>query len=915
MPPVIRFTLNGKKVEVTRGIRRRLLDVIRDDFDLTGTKEGCGEGVCGACSVILNGKLIQACLTPLSRVDGGQVVTIEGLGSPESPHPIQEAFVDAGAVQCGFCTPGIALAAKVLLDRVAHPSREDVVRELRGHLCRCTGYVKIVDAVLLAAERIREKGKEEARPSKQVIGAPLVRPEGLLKATGRAKYSADVKMEGMLYAKVLRSSYRHARILAIKTGQAEKLPGVVKVITARDIPGNNRFGIFMRDQPVLAEELVRWAGEPVALAVAGDERTAAKALSLIEVQYERLEEIADPQAALREGATKLHEEGNIMPLLEPAVFRKGDVEKGFAESDVIIERTYSTQRIEHAYLEPEAGVGFIDEEGRVTVRLGTQSVFDDQEEISHVLGLERERVRVIQSFTGGAFGGKYDSHLACLLSLATHLTGKPVKIQYNRRESFLATVKRHPYRIRYKTGATAEGRLKALEAEYLADTGAYRACGPVVARMSSLHATGPYYCPNVLIHGKMVFTNNAPSSAMRGFGAPQFHFAFESQMDLLADTLDMDPLQLRLLNGLDIGMDTVTGQVIAASAGFKKTLKAVEEHYETMKAWARSEVPSGIRRGVGLAAVWFGIGKLGRKDTSEAWLDLRRDGKIVLLSGAADAGQGQGVALRQLAAAELGLPYHCLDMVSADTALTPNAQSTVSSRILYTSGIAIREAAQQLQAQMLAHAGPLMEEKTGNLKLGDGYIESPSGRKLTFIELASVLAEEGVALRGTGKYLSTTGLDPKTAQGKAFPTFCFGAQVIAIELNTATGEVKAKKVVTAHDVGRGINPMTIEGQVHGAVVMGLGYALKEKFIPGVTRKMSDYRLPTIEDVPDIISVVVEEEEPTGPFGAKGVGEPPLYPVAPAIANAIEDACGVRVYELPADEGRVLQLLKGGGKDG
>lgn len=912
MHDTVSFNLNGADVQVKERTNRRLIDVLRADFDLIGVKEGCGEGVCGACSVIVNGALLQSCLTPLKRVQNAQVLTIEGLGSPDAPYPIQQAFVRAGAVQCGFCTPGMVLGAKLLLDSNTTPSREEIVFALKGHLCRCTGYVKIVDAVLLAARWLRGEKDEEPAP-KGVIGASFLRPEGLLKACGSARYAADISFPGQLYARVVRSPHHHARLISLNCSQAAELKGVVRVITGQDVPAVNRFGLVVKDQPVLAEDKVRWQGEPVALVVAEDEVSAKKAASLIEAKYDVLPALLTMDDALVPGAAKIHDEGNLMPLIGPARLTKGDSEEGFKESDVVVENSYFSARNEHAYLEPEAGFGFLDEAGRITVRLGTQSVYDDQEDICRVLGLKSDQVRVIQATTGGAFGGKYDPHLACLLALAAYHVKRPVKIQYDRRESFLASVKRHPFRIDYKSGASKDGRLKAIQVEYLADTGAYRAAGPVVVRVAPLQATGPYDCPNVHIFGRVVYTNNPPSSAMRGFGTPQFHFAFESQMDQLADKLAIDPLEFRLINAVDVGSETVTGQVLTASLGLKPTLAAVTSHYQRLLSWKKQAGQAALKRGVGLACTWFGTGKIGRKDTSEAWADLTRQGNICIFSGAADCGQGQTAALRQVAAGELGLPFSAVDLVQADTALTPNAQSTVSSRILYTSGRAIRQAASELKSQLIKHAARIMEEEEeeeeeNRLRLMDGYIQSQSGRKLTFIELASLLNEEGISLRAVGKYTSTSTLDTETGKGSPYPAWCWGTHLVALEVNARTGQVKLNKVIAAHDVGRAVNPMNIEGQIEGGIAMGLGFALKERFVAGQTRKLSDYHLPAMDEIPEIEIVLVEEEEPSGPFGAKGVGEPSLLPLAPAIVNAIEDACGIRSKELPATPDVILSLL-------
>ncbi|MDP2727237.1 MAG: molybdopterin-dependent oxidoreductase, partial [Dehalococcoidia bacterium] len=523
----IALVVNGERRELGVAPRRRLLDVLRDDLMLMGTKEGCGQGQCGACSVLIDGVLTKACLTQVGKVEGKHITTIEGLGSPANLHPLQEAFVQAGAIQCGFCTPGMIMAAKALLDRNPKPSRAEVKEALVENLCRCTGYYKIIDAVMMVADGKKPSITQEIPPDR-LIGARAPRVDGVDKATGLAKYGADFWMEGMLYAQVLRSPHPHARILGIDTSEALRLPGVEAVVTAKDIPGVNRFGIQIKDQQVLVEDKVRKVGDAVAAVAATTEAIARQALSLIKVDYEPLESVFDPLAALEPQAPQIHEKGNLL-----AVRRiiKGDVEKGFAQADLVVENVYSTPFVDHGYIEPEAGVAYIDESGRLVVFACNQGAHYQQEEIATLLGIGKERIRVIQATTGGGFGGKNELSVQGIIALLAYKLKRPVKFVYSRRESFETTGKAQAYQLKYKTGIMSDGRLTAVKVELLVNGGAYASASPVTLVRAVVHSTGPYYIPNVFVEGKLVYTNTCFGAGLRGFGVPQVAFAAESQMD------------------------------------------------------------------------------------------------------------------------------------------------------------------------------------------------------------------------------------------------------------------------------------------------------------------------------------------------------------------------------------------------
>lgn len=578
--------VNGKEMRAEVDPHRTLLRFLRDDLHLKGTKEGCGKGDCGACTVLLDGRPVNSCLVLAAQADGREVTTIEGLGNAGHPDPLQEAFVSEGAIQCGYCTPGIILAAKALLNTNPRPTEAEIRKAISGNLCRCTGYEKIVRAVQVAAgllpSRQQEAQRQEAgQPGScehALLGKVLKRRDALDKALGRAVYAGDMELPGMLYGRALRSKYPHARLLGIRTERARQVPGVRAVLTAADIPGINRYGLVYLDQPVIADDKVRCAGDVVALVAAESEEAAEEALELIEVDYEELPAVFSPEAALRPDAPQVHDGPN---LVQHTKLRKGDVEEGFRQADVIVENEYRTQCVEHAYLELECSVAAVDETGGVTIWSSTQYPFRDRRQIGPVLGLPLNKVRVIQATVGGGFGGKDDVTTEIQAGLLALKTGRPVRMAFTREESIRSTTKRHPVIIRCKTGATREGKLTALEGTVLADTGAYVSLGVYVVKKCGIHLAGPYFIPNIKVDTYTVYTNNPPSGAMRGFGVVQAAFAHESQMDLLAARLGMDPWRIRHLNALAPGLSTSTGHVLRQSVGIRATLERVREYLDT----------------------------------------------------------------------------------------------------------------------------------------------------------------------------------------------------------------------------------------------------------------------------------------------------------------------------------------------
>ena len=738
------------------------------------------------------------------------------------------------------------------------------------------------------------------------VGIEIPKVDVLEKALGEARYGADLTSREPLHLKVLRSPKPHAKIVRIEMDEALSIPGVERVFTAKDIPGKNLVGTIHKDQPILASDRVRYIGDPVALIVGKTEEVAEEAAKKLVVVYEDLPSIHQPEEALQAHAPMIHEKGNL--LLEFQVI-KGDVQKGFKEAEVTIEETYTTTWVDHAYMEPDAGISYMDEEGRITVVCPTQNVHYDQREVASVLNLPLDRVRIIQCATGGGFGGRLDITIQCLLALAVFHLKKPVRIVYSREEVFQVTSKRHPLKIRYKSGAKKDGRLTAIEVEILGDTGAYASYGSTVAIRSAVHATGPYQVPNVKVRSRMAYTNNSWSGAMRGFGIPQMAFAHESQMDLLAQALKMDPIEIRLKNCLRVGSETATGQTLMASVGIKETLNKAKEWRDRLGLLKNDSEKPFIKKGMGVGSMWYGIGNTGIANPSTAQIEIDPDGEVRLFTGAADIGQGSDTVLLQIASEAIGIPLNEIRLIRADTALTTDAGATSASRQTYISGNAILNAIKKLKEGAIREASQLLSIDEKDLFFEEGEVKSRVCLK-TPIPIIEIAKKCGKILKGEGLFdPETIRLDPSTGQGSPYATYAFATHLAEVEVDTETGKVKVNRVVASHDVGKAIHSENVIGQIMGGVAMGTGFALMEEFVSGETTSFVNYLIPTSKDVPEVIPMIIEDPEPTGPFGAKGVGEPALIPSAPAILNAIADAIGQRIFHLPANLERVLEVVQ------
>ncbi|RJR45489.1 MAG: aldehyde oxidase [Desulfobacteraceae bacterium] len=748
----------------------------------------------------------------------------------------------------------------------------------------------------------------------RAIGSSIPRRGALERLTGACAFSADFRLENPLTLRVVRSPHAHARVLGVDTAEASRVPGVVRIFTAADIPGKNLTGIINKDRPLLVADKVRFVGDPVALVAAENEEAAEKGAAAVRVSYEPLPAILDPIDALAEGSPAVHEKGNL--LFRRRVIR-GDAEAAFSSCGVIVERTYRTSFLEHCYLEPDAGAGYVDGDGTLVIIASTQNPHYDHSEVVALLGLDNSRIRIIQAATGGGFGSKLDLNMQGFIGLALYHLNRPVRHVYSREETFIATSKRHALIIEMKTGAGKDGRLKAMKCRIVCDTGAYGSYGIAVASRAAVHAPGPYEVAHVDTDALCVYTNNPVAGAMRGFGTPQLAFAHESQMDLLAEKLGMDPLEIRRRNALRVGSVTATGQKLAASVGIGECLAAVKESYEKAKSIRQKEDSPFTRRGVGIGAMWYGIGNTGVQNPSTAQIEMDLEGGVTLYTGCADIGQGSTTALGQIAAGTLDLAPEDIRIIAGDTKLTTNAGATSASRQTYISGNAVRDAAAKLADVLLTEAVDLMKVPKDSLVLREGFVadrDDPDHR-MPFSKLASRARRRGIPLRWQGYFDPvTTPLAADTGQGDPYATYAFACHVAEVTVDITSGEVTVDRVTAAHDVGKAIHPESVVGQICGGVAMGMGFALMEEFAPGVTASLKEYHIPTANDMPEVVPIIIESTEPTGPFGAKGVGEPALIPTAPAVVNAISDALGKRIFHLPANLERVLDAASSGPQD-
>jgi CO/xanthine dehydrogenase Mo-binding subunit/aerobic-type carbon monoxide dehydrogenase small subunit (CoxS/CutS family) len=891
----VAFILNGKPAAWDGPPITRLATALRDDLGLTGTKIGCDAGDCGACTVMLDGRQACSCLVAMGQVADRTVETVEGLAPRDGAlAALQTAFLAHGAAQCGICTPGMLMAGHDLLRRQARPSRAEVEDALGGVLCRCTGYTKIIDAVLDVSTAL-----PAAPPVGSAVGARLPRVDGIAKLTGREAFGADAVPADALWIRVVRSPHARARFTL---GDLQPLRRrLAAVLTAADVPSNG-YGIYphIKDQPVLADGQVRYRGEAV-VALVGDRATVLSVRDdEVPIAWTPEPPVIGVDAAKATDAPLVQADMPRNLLLDGGV-RRGNVDEAFQTCAAVAEGTFETAFVEHAYIEPEAGwalrVG-----DRIEIHCTTQTPYMDRDEMAIVMRLKQEAVRIVPTACGGGFGGKLDLSVQPLVGIAAWTLGRPVALVYTRSESMAASTKRHPARVVAKFGCDTDGKLQACDVTAIFDTGAYASWGPTVANRVPIHAMGPYFMPNVRTWGEAFFTNGPPAGAFRGFGVPQAAIAHEAMMDELADRLGIDRLEFRHINALRAGDITGCGQTLTHSAGLAQCLEALRPHWRRAHHEVATFNSEGAvrRRGVGIGCMWYGIGNTSMSNPSRMRIGLSPAGTLTLYSGALDVGQGSNTIMSQIAADALGLPAAQIALVTGDTDLTTDAGKTSASRQTFVSGMATERAARDLRQQILrlANAGP-----QATLSLDDAKLIVRDGRVVRTIDLVT----EG-PLMGEGTFdPPTTPLD-ENGQGIPYATYAFAAQIALVEVDTELGTVKVLRIVAAHDVGRAINPTLVEGQIEGGIAQGLGLALMEEYLPGRTENLHDYLIPTIGDVPEIQCLLIEDREPLGPSGAKGVGEPGLVPTAPAILGAVHHATGVRAHRVPLLPHRLREAI-------
>ena len=843
------FTLNGKPVSVAVREGASLLEVLREGCGVTSVKDGCApEGSCGACTVMVEARAVVSCAQRASRFAGKQVVTPEGLAATERER-WAAGFVAAGASQCGFCSPGIVMKAASLLAKDPDPSREQIAKALAGNLCRCTGYVKIVDAIrLVAAARRGEPLPEIDRSGR--VGSRTARYQGGELALGDKPYLNDMTVPGMLHGAVRLSDHPRARVLAVRTGAARAHPGVVEVLVAADVPGERVQGLLVQDWPQLVAEgeTTRYVGDVLALVAAETRAAAREAAALVEVDYEVLEPVTDPTAAMAAGAPRLHPDGNVLSVSR---VERGDVDAALAGAAHVETETFATQLVEHAFLEPEAALAVPTDAGGVHVFSQGQGIWEDRRQVASILGLPEEKVRATLVSSGGAFGAKEDLNVQGHAALLAWRTGRPVRLTLSRAESIRFHVKRHPLRMTYTVGCDTDGRLVAVRARIVGDTGAYASVGAKVLERAAGHACGVYEVPNVDVEARAVYTNNPPCGAMRGFGANQVNFAIEGMLDRLAERAGVDGWDIRWLNAVDVGGTFGTGQRLGPGVGIRKTLLAVKDAYRSARF-----------AGIACAAKNSGVGN-GLAEYGRAILRPEADGTVTLLHSWTEMGQGVHTVLQQVACEELGLDADRV-RVMVDTGRELGTGQTTASRATVLGGRAVIAAAARLRAAL---AGRRLEDLAGREFYGEMVVDW------------------------------TTRIGPGVTDPVTHFAYGWATQVVILD---ADGHLE--RVVAAHDVGKAINPTLLEGQIEGAVHMGLGYALSEELVVEggvpVTTTLKSQNIVLPAGMPAVEVILVEEHQPEGPYGAKGIGEIGLVPTASAVAGALHAYDGVRRTRLP-----------------
>lgn len=976
----INFKLNGKDTELNVRQDESLLAALRK-AGMASVKHGCETGECGACSVLLDGKLVPTCILLAAQADGHAIETVEGMSEINTIHPIQQAFTETGAVQCGYCTPAMILATRALIDKEQYPSLEDARDALSSTICRCTGYTKPVEAIMRAAAMLRGeevapidgggipmdvafglKGESDlgrdlpdfitggggggealtrtkpdvkvapwVSPEEQtdVVGRPEIKVDAVKLAKGKPAFTDDVYPPGMLYGEMLTSPHAHARILHIDVSRARALPGVHAVLTYKDIPrviyasGGQSWPNPKPWDQVSLDNKVRFAGDRVAAVAAETPEIAREAIKLIDVDYEVLPFVMDPIEAGKPGAPVIHDEPdavgipdasrNLVNTVDAAV---GDVDSLFAESDRIFEHTYYTPKQQHVHLEPHICITWWDEDERLVVKTSTQVPFHARRMLAPLIGLPVKRIRVIKPRIGGGFGGKQEMLIEDLCAHLTLATNRPVRLEYSREQEFTSSRSRHPMYVTFKIGMMNDGTIRALDMNAISDTGAYGSHSLTVASVAGLRGLSTYKAEALRFHAEIYYTNKAPSGAFRGYGAPQGMFALEVIIDEIALAMGFDPLEFRRRNSVGLGahipISTALGEggtieQYVMSCGleecFTQAARSIQWERRNDPAWRSDPERPHIRRGLGVATCMHGTAIPGL-DMGGASIKMNDDGSFNALVGATDLGTGSDTVIAQIIAETLGCALEDIIILSSDTDVTPFDVGAYASSTTFISGGSAKKAAEIVRRQIIERAAMMLDTTTEGMYLRNRHAYAADGRSVSLEQVAlnSLHTVDQQQIMGTASFMSNYAPPP------------FGAQFVEVEVDTETGMVRVPRMVMAVDCGTAINPVTATGQIEGGQLQALGMAISESMDYDsdgnvLQKRIGDYRIYEADEAPEVTAILVPTYEPTGPYGAKAVAEIPMDGVGPAVSNAIFDAIGVRIRELPVLPEKVWRGLK------
>lgn len=912
------FTVNGKEYHVEVDENQTLLDYLRDELHLYGSKNGCGKAQCGACTLIVNGDAKRSCTIKMSKVEGAIIETIENLAKGGQLHPVQLGFVHSGAIQCGFCTPGMIMSAKALLDKNQSPTRAEIANALKFNICRCTGYESIFKAVEMAARLLRGEDVSYLKEDGGV-GVSVIGKDTIAKAMGLPIYAEDREFPNMIYGKIKYTDHPSARILNIDISKAATYPGVVKIATAEDIPGRKTFGLLTPHQPVLVPDggKIRYIGDPIVVVYAETMKAAEEAAKLVTVEYEVLNGVWSVFDAVKDERFQIWNDEDIVSHTK---IRRGYTDKAFQASAVVVEDDFYVPNVEHAYMEIESCVTLKDKQGNIHVFMSHQGAYDMRNMFAHTLGMPAEKILMQTCPTGGGFGGKEEPtiHLQC--ALGTYLTGRPCKMVMTREESLMVSTKRHAEKMHLKYGADKDGKFTAFRGRCDVECGAYDSLsGPVIFR-SGVTMNGPYEVPFAHTDSIGHYTNTPPGGAFRGFGSTQPCFGAEILIDQIARELGKDPFEIRMINALDVGKQGITGQTMPTGIGLKRSLTMVKEQLEKVKDQYKPSAP-GKKIGIGIASSYKNVGiGIGLHDGAGAIMELKEDGVVMLKHGAANLGQGPDSTMAQIASQATGIPYSKIDVISNITPECPDGEETTASRQTFVSGNACLHCGELFKAEMGKRIHEHYQIQPENILYAkDGFKDRNFGDFIPYSELGSKTGGFQVEYEYTPPKTSSLAKDNIPAEGddplqyKIHYSYTFATHAVIVEVDEATGEYQILRIIAANDLGKAINPIQAEGQIAGGVMMGVGYARSEEFLTKegrvVTDSLAKLKLPKITDMPDMDIIIVEEPQLEGPYGAKGMGELPVNPVAPAVSNAIFDAVGVRIRSLPITKEKVAEALK------